>query len=449
MSRTRPRFRGLLCCTALAAVWLCAHVAPAQAGLSKYPFRIESVKSPRAFELVAYNDGYATITVHLTIYGENIASDIAWPVTRAVPARSSVSIGRLFPDDPKKDTRFGYTKSIQFGDFSSTHAPVSYRLPYMDGSSFHVSQAYGDPLTTHVGHASQYAIDFAMPEGTPIAAARDGVVIDVTLEFEAGGMYQDLKDKANSVVIEHDDGTIAHYAHLAKRDANVRVGQRVKAGALIGHSGNTGYSSGPHLHFAVTKPEVLADGRVGHVSLPVMFYVDTTALPFEARRGTRISASYGRDPGGAAPKLALESRPQHQASAAPDVSEIPVRKLPAASASRPISGEAAVLPPVSEQSPVSAESPMMRTVNGKSAEPARTATAQAAQAAPAHIPTVASHAGNPSAVTDEQKALPPDNPANERWTLLEIALAVMSGALVLLYGIYFASRSRATRNAAL
>lgn len=288
-----PSIRRFIATAALLIACAAGLVAPAAAGLRDYPFRVERIAARGYFELMAHNEGPATMTVHMTISGENIASDVAWPITRAVPPYTSVSLSRSFPEDPKKPAKLGYTESIQYGDFRAAHpAETKYRLPYQDGVAHRITQAYGDPLTTHVGHHHQHAVDFAMPEGTAIVATRDGVVIDVTLDYDTGGLYLDLRDKANGVAIQHADGTVAHYGHLSKRTSPVKMGQRVTAGTVIGYAGNTGFSSGPHLHYAVTKPEVLADGRVAHVALPVRFYVDTWTPPFEPRRGALVTASY-------------------------------------------------------------------------------------------------------------------------------------------------------------
>ena len=108
-----PGIRRFLSRAALAIACAAGVVAPAAAGLRDYPFRVEQVKGAKHFELVAHNQGPATMTLYMTISGENVASDVAWPITKAVPAFSSVSLGKLFPEDPTKRARLGYTQSIQ------------------------------------------------------------------------------------------------------------------------------------------------------------------------------------------------------------------------------------------------------------------------------------------------------------------------------------------------
>jgi murein DD-endopeptidase MepM/ murein hydrolase activator NlpD len=99
-----------------------------------------------------------------------------------------------------------------------------------------------------------YAVDIAMPVGTDIVAARDGVVFDVSsTNFKGGPEADQYADLANLVRILHDDGTFAVYAHLNWNSIRVNPGDRVRAGQYIADSGNTGFSSGPHLHFAVQR----------------------------------------------------------------------------------------------------------------------------------------------------------------------------------------------------
>ena len=405
-------------------------IGSVEAGLREYPLRIETVRSPRQHELIAHNEGPVTMTVYLTISGTNVASDVAWPITKAIPAYTSVNLAKLFPEDATKKITSVYSVSRQYGDFRAVHSSeVHYRLPYMEGSAFRITQAYGDPLTSHVGHHSQHAIDFAMPENTPVVAARGGIVADVTLEYEAGGISLDLRDKANSVVIVHDDGTVAQYAHLAKRaGTTVKVGDRVKAGVVIGYSGNTGYSSGAHLHFAVTKPEVLADGRVAHVALPIKFYVDTWTLPFEPRRGALVTASYSGNLGAGAAQSASRE-PQGALSHEPaSVSLIPV-KAPAS---------------VQSNSALRAVPAGQSTSPGESAAPVQVANVTFEQSGVvrmqrvAPVPPAAAPVAPPATPIPEQRARAAMTVSNEttEWTVLELALAGLAGALVLLFAWY-------------
>jgi murein DD-endopeptidase MepM/ murein hydrolase activator NlpD len=86
--------------------------------------------------------------------------------------------------------------------------------------------------------------DFAVPVGTPVKAAYNGVVVKAGPN--GGG---DGPAYGNAIVIKHTNGKYSQYAHLSK--VNVTVGKSVKAGQAIARSGNTGNSSGPHLHFEI------------------------------------------------------------------------------------------------------------------------------------------------------------------------------------------------------
>ncbi|MFI6105693.1 M23 family metallopeptidase [Streptomyces sp. NPDC051310] len=86
--------------------------------------------------------------------------------------------------------------------------------------------------------------DFAVPVGTPVKAAHSGVVVKAGPN--GGG---DGPAYGNAIVIKHANGTYSQYAHLSK--INVGIGKTVKTGQVIAKSGNTGNSSGPHLHFEI------------------------------------------------------------------------------------------------------------------------------------------------------------------------------------------------------
>ncbi len=105
--------------------------------------------------------------------------------------------------------------------------------------------------------------------------------MDVEEDFNRGGADRDkFVDKANHVRILHDDGTMALYAHLDLASVSVRPGARVRAGQQIARSGNTGFSSGPHLHFAVQQ-----NTGMKLISLPFKFQTaeGVPAAPEEAQ----------------------------------------------------------------------------------------------------------------------------------------------------------------------
>ena len=272
---------------------LMAGIAPAFSAITDYPFRLVTQAHGSEQELMAQNDGPAPITVYVTLSGENYASDRAWPGTFVVPPYTALPLGRVFSADRAAGGyNFLFRYSHHFGRVDAVHdAEAVYRLPFQEGQSYAVTQAYGGKLTSHNNRENLYAVDFAMPRGMPVVAARGGVVIDATFRHQEGGFDIRFLDKANTVAIVHEDGTVAEYAHLSPGPEIVTLGQRVKPGDLIGHSGNTGYSSGPHLHFIVSKPAV-TDGKVTRQSVPVTFYANDPPVRFSAQTGVTVTANY-------------------------------------------------------------------------------------------------------------------------------------------------------------
>ena len=164
---------------------------------------------------------------------------------------------------------------------------VLYRLPYPEGQAYVISQALGGINPTHTTPYSRHAVDFRMPPGTPVLAARAGVVIATEWRYEAGAEHPTLLTKANMVRVRHADGSVAIYAHLLHFGVSVEQGEFVAAGRQLGLSGSTGFASGPHLHFAVTTGEAPRE-----VSVPVMFYIGSPPIAFEPRVGLAVTASY-------------------------------------------------------------------------------------------------------------------------------------------------------------
>src|SRR5688572_24522540 len=150
-----------------------------------------------------------------------------------------------------------------------------YRLPYGDAVSFPIIQGYAARLS-HRG-AERFTLDFGMPVGTAVHAARDGVVVLVEDSHDVGCAREECGRYANFVVVLHSDGTTGEYFHLERRSVQVRVGDRVQRGQWLARSGNTGFSTAPHLHFGVYRTDlerrteslaVRFDTRAGAIGQP-------------------------------------------------------------------------------------------------------------------------------------------------------------------------------------
>jgi murein DD-endopeptidase MepM/ murein hydrolase activator NlpD len=124
-----------------------------------------------------------------------------------------------------------------------------------------------------------YSLDFVLEEGSNIYAARTGTVrrLDISSDFNYfpnpgedadPELVKKAVENANYMIIEHDDGTYGLYVHLKQNGTLVEEGQRVEQGQKIGLSGNTGYSSEPHLHFSVFRANI--DGYKTK-TLPISF----------------------------------------------------------------------------------------------------------------------------------------------------------------------------------
>ncbi|MEQ1516899.1 MAG: M23 family metallopeptidase [Usitatibacteraceae bacterium] len=157
---------------------------------------------------------------------------------RAVAAAADATTCRPDPDGPVVN-RAAFAPGEKSG----------YILPFEVGTARLVWRTTSH-YTPGNGGVGIYAIDFEMPVGTPLIAARAGKVVAVQDSFTDGN-GKDLEE--NFVMVQHTDGTVARYIHLTKDGAVVKVGEQVRQGQHIALSGNTGQTGGPHLHFDVQK----------------------------------------------------------------------------------------------------------------------------------------------------------------------------------------------------
>ena len=149
-----------------------------------------------------------------------------------------------------------------------------------NGTGFHKlhkddeDRSYGD----------QYSLDFILEEGSRVYAVKSGKIIDIKIDGHKnyGGddpeLIKEADQHSNYILIEHDDGTIALYAHLQqggianKEGTDLEIGDYVSQRQWIGLSGNTGISTAPHLHFSLlaSKEGGYAEGFV-RKSIPYSF----------------------------------------------------------------------------------------------------------------------------------------------------------------------------------
>lgn len=212
------------------------------------------------------NDELCEITMTFEMHVDNLKASSPLPCTATFPPHQTTEAFSLSPIQPGAPWEYSYTNYYKLGSQCATHDDAyTYRLPYGPGRTFRVTQGYNGSFS-HTG-SNKYATDWKMPEGTPVYAARGGLVVKVRDSSSTGGGSMKFDPYNNFVLIRHDDGTLGQYCHLQKDGVVVHPGETISAGQLIAHSGNTGFSSGPHLHFCVYKAK---NGRERE-SLPVRF----------------------------------------------------------------------------------------------------------------------------------------------------------------------------------
>jgi len=176
-------------------------------------------------------------------------------VLPAAPAPNAVGSGVVLTTERILDPTSAFHRELsfhaRFGSPAARPTDYAYRLPYRKGKTFSVLQGPHGAFS-HRG-SNEYAVDFDCPVATHVLAARDGVVVAANAGATGHGTtpaYLELS-RVNFVLVLHDDGTLGEYMHLAPSGVEVLPGTRVKRGDELALSGNTGFSSTPHLHFQV------------------------------------------------------------------------------------------------------------------------------------------------------------------------------------------------------
>ena len=231
--------------------------------------RLETIRQGATETLTVHNDLYAPVEVELKLANrQNVLGAPDKPIRMVLEPRSQMRLAVLSPRDRSRP--MVYTPSLHhtLGDPRTKPRGYRYPLPWR-GGPFRLTQGANGQYS-HFTPKGRYAMDIAMPEGTPIVAARAGTVIKIEDRQTGRGS----NPSGNFVRVLHEDGTMSVYLHLQRGSVEVAEGENVLVGQSLAKSGNTGNSSGPHLHFVVQRN---INGEV--LSIPFEFAQTVNSLP--------------------------------------------------------------------------------------------------------------------------------------------------------------------------
>ncbi|MDP1828027.1 MAG: M23 family metallopeptidase [Archangium sp.] len=187
-----------------------------------------------------------TITLERGAAYENCAPSTPLPLRRVVSKAGDTVLLEVGQATAGQKWRCAYQFKTALGDLDRA-APedCSATLPFRPTGAYRVIQGF-DGALTHKDRV-RHALDFAMPEGTPVLAARAGVVTWIQDDAQDG-----TRAGGNTVSLLHGDGTLTQYAHLKRGSVLVREGQTISRGSVLAQSGSTNdVPVAPHLHFEV------------------------------------------------------------------------------------------------------------------------------------------------------------------------------------------------------
>ena len=227
---------------------------------------ITSINTPSGRAYRGENEEPVPATILLTFRSPgNLRPGANVPIERVLPAESSRILVRLRSIVENESIRPRVVIAIDLG--SSTTEPDAdhlYAVPFGGEARRELTQGF-DGADSHLA-SMRYSLDFAMPEGTPVFAARAGTVLYLQDGFTEGGADPDLLEQANLLVVAHSDGSMASYGHLTA-GIPVSVGDMVDEGDVLGSSGATGFVGQPHLHFHVGVRMLGTPGRTIPIKL--------------------------------------------------------------------------------------------------------------------------------------------------------------------------------------
>lgn len=234
--------------SSLALIFLSARCLFAQ---DEAGFRVIVERTGDGITLVMKSDYCVEYTVTVEGVLDNMTSSRPLPFTTDGAGRHSFVLAQFKQVDVSRPYHYQYRYYWQYGGRrKSRENDADYAMPFGPGR-YVVLQGPRGSYSHSVGSSSENAVDWDVPEGTIVCAARDGVVVGVRDDSTIGGADPKFRPLGNYVIIKHADGTFADYHHLQTGGAMVKLGDEVRTGQPIGLSGHTGYATKPHLHFMV------------------------------------------------------------------------------------------------------------------------------------------------------------------------------------------------------
>lgn len=250
---------------------------PAAPATAPYRFALETVRAAQASKLppdatrnslliTGFNYGCAPVSVSIVIDEEasrNIPGGLPRPINAVVAPGTDQVVRHVIPEKPRNAASLRYTYSWSIGDYRADHACAEgYRIPLRDDVRAFAS-IEDDPA------ASAYrknGVGFLVPVGTPVLAARKGVVVQI---------------KRDQVDLLHEDSTIGSYHHLRETAEGLAVGKAVSTDDVIGIAGALDDNTEAYLLLTVWRPEprplaTLPSADFAFVSFPLEFCAITS-----------------------------------------------------------------------------------------------------------------------------------------------------------------------------
>lgn len=204
----------------------------------------------REYFVYADNDELMPMSSQFKFKVSNLTSSLPNNQVIVIPAKSKkFLVATLKPIKTNEGNKLEFTNSFNFGDVlvKDYDSDYIYDLPFEKGKTQLIFQGYNGTFS----HKNENSLDFNLKVGEKVLAAREGIVVQVVDIHTQSCPTISCAKYNNKILVMHSDGTFADYAHLKYKGSVVKKGDVITKGQHIGYSGNTGFSSGPHLHFMV------------------------------------------------------------------------------------------------------------------------------------------------------------------------------------------------------